>query len=75
MKSLECSVIVDEKREVLIQLPGDIPLGRHRLLVTVDVPKLKSCQNPLEGFPTIRLGYWPEGLSLSREELYGDDGR
>jgi len=26
-------------------------------------------------FPVDDLGVWPEGLSLSREDMYGDDGR
>jgi hypothetical protein len=26
-------------------------------------------------FPVISVGQWPEGLSLRREDLYGDDGR
>jgi len=26
-------------------------------------------------FPVDDLGIWPEGLSLSREDMYGDDGR
>ena len=25
--------------------------------------------------PVISVGQWPEGLSLRREDLYGDDGR
>ncbi len=27
------------------------------------------------GFPVDDLGAWPEGVSMSREDLYGDDGR
>jgi hypothetical protein len=26
-------------------------------------------------FPVDNLGPWPEGLSLRREDMYGDDGR
>lgn len=26
-------------------------------------------------FPVISVGQWPEGLSLRREEIYGEDGR
>ena len=26
-------------------------------------------------FPVDDLGVWPESLSLSREDMYGDDGR
>jgi len=26
-------------------------------------------------FPTISVGKWPSDLNLSREDMYGDDGR
>ena len=26
-------------------------------------------------FPVMSVGKWPDGLSLSREDMYGDDGR
>lgn len=26
-------------------------------------------------FPVISIGKWPQGLSLRREDMYGDDGR
>ncbi len=26
-------------------------------------------------FPVISVGKWPDDLSLSREDMYGDDGR
>lgn len=32
-------------------------------------------QSKLADFPVDNLGEWPEGLSLRREEMYGDDGR
>jgi len=32
-------------------------------------------QSMLADFPVDNLGEWPEGLSLRREEMYGDDGR
>ena len=30
---------------------------------------------PALNFPVDDLGPWPEGLSLRREDMYGDDGR
>ncbi len=37
-------------------------------------PHRPSPQEPLE-FPVDDLGPWPVGLSLHREDMYGDDGR
>ena len=33
-----------------------------------------TSEKPLD-FPVDDLGPWPEGLSLHRENMYGDDGR
>ncbi|WP_207787570.1 DUF2281 domain-containing protein [Candidatus Thiosymbion oneisti] len=36
--------------------------------------KLTSGKESLD-FPVDDLGPWPDGMSLRREDLYGDDGR
>ncbi len=36
--------------------------------------KSATGKEPLD-FPVDDLGPWPEGLSLRREDMYGDDGR
>jgi hypothetical protein len=42
-----------------------------------EAPQRQVPTNPLDpdGLPVHDLGPWPEGLSLRREDLYGDDGR
>jgi len=35
----------------------------------------KTTGNEPLDFPVDDLGPWPEGLSLRREDMYGDDGR
>ena len=37
-------------------------------------PKAATGRKPLD-FPVDDLGPWPAGLSLRREDMYGDDGR
>lgn len=37
-------------------------------------PRPTTHQDLLD-FPVDDLGPWPEGLSLRREDMYGDDGR
>ena len=41
--------------------------AKHRKAITTDKQSLD--------FPVDDLGIWPEGFSLSRENMYGDDGR
>ncbi|MCU7817105.1 MAG: DUF2281 domain-containing protein [Candidatus Thiodiazotropha sp. (ex Rostrolucina anterorostrata)] len=35
----------------------------------------KTTDRKAQDFPVDDLGPWPEGLSLRREDMYGDDGR
>jgi len=58
---------------------GQVPPGEHTAAITVGSMLLTS-QLPTVPFnvdelPRHDLGPWPEGLSLRREDLYGDDGR
>jgi len=34
----------------------------------------KKARDESLNFPVISVGQWPEGLSLRREDMYGDDG-
>ena len=50
--------------------------GEHEVVVVLEERKEDGARRSiLEGFPTYDLGPWPEGLTLRREEIYGDDGR
>lgn len=56
------------------------PLAAGEYLARIEVPEPSASQDPTEPFdpddlPTLDLGPWPEGLSLRREDMYGDDGR
>jgi len=69
--------------ETLIGKIKQLPL--ERLAETedfVDFLLQKSKRQPVQpsqieplNFPVDDLGQWPEGLSLNREDMYGDDGR
>lgn len=44
-------------------------LRQRRPLQAAHAPREK------DAFPTISVGQWPNGLSLRREGMYGNDGR
>lgn len=55
-----------------------IPAGEH--VASIEVSERPPQQLPtlpfdVDALPRHDLGPWPEGLSLRREDLYGDDGR
>lgn len=55
-----------------------IPAGEHVASIEVhDRParQLPTMPFDVDALPRHDLGPWPEGLSLRRDDLYGDDGR
>jgi hypothetical protein len=58
--------------------PPDVPPGEHEITITVSPGLIRrEPEKPfnVDDLPTVDLGPWPEGLSLRREDIYGDDGR
>jgi hypothetical protein len=76
MKTIQTQAMVTDDRTVTLQLPEEIAPGLHTLIVVIDERVAQPASGlSLEDFPVIDVGPWPEGLSLRREEMYGDDGR
>jgi len=55
-------------------------LPAERVAEVIDFVDFLTQRSPppvrdLQDFPVDSVGQWPEGLNLSRSELYGDDGR
>ena len=74
MKTIETTAVIGEDRILQVQLPQDVTPGRHHVAVVIDEPSAPTSKT-LDDFPTIDVGPWPDGLSLRREDMYGDDGR
>lgn len=76
MRTIETTAVVTPERTVTVQLPADFPPGPCRVVV---IPAPPSAPDGGESIPLdlpIRdLGPWPEGFTVSREQIYGDDGR
>ena len=55
------------------------PLTAGEYTARIEIPEQLGPQSPtdldLDDLPVHDLGPWPEGLSLRREDMYGDDGR
>ncbi len=55
-----------------------LPPGEYEATITVhDRParQLPTLPFDVDALPVHDFGPWPEGLSLRREDMYGDDGR
>ena len=76
MRTIQTTVVVDAEHRATLQLPADITPGEHSVVVVIEeAAGSLATPGPWAGFPRHDVGPWPEGLSLRREDLYGDDGR
>jgi hypothetical protein len=56
------------------QAPPEVPAGQYDAPLTLPEQKPKAARKPLV-LPVHDCGPWPEGFTMRREEIYGDDGR
>jgi hypothetical protein len=78
VKTIETTapVSADHTLNLTVRLATDVPPGDHRVLVVVDEGLIpKPAELSLNDWPRHDVGPWPEGLSLRREDMYGDFGR
>jgi hypothetical protein len=76
----EMSVAADGKAVIELQVPSTVTAGKHRAVVVLDERQADDDRAatvvhlPLD-LPVHDFGPWPVGLSLQREQLYGEQGR
>jgi len=76
MRNLNLHVHVPRDRRVMLQLPEDVEPGDLEITVIVRSPRRPVERDSLlSRLPDLRIDKWPEGMTFSRSELYGDDGR
>ncbi|MBV9756924.1 MAG: hypothetical protein JO047_07705 [Alphaproteobacteria bacterium] len=78
MDQIRTKIIVGPDHRITGTVPDDVAPGEHEVTITLPAPAGR--ERPHESLtvadlPTHDLGPWPQGLSLRREHLYGDDGR
>ena len=79
MNPIHVTIVVDPRGQSTIELPPDAHFepGRHEAILTVPEAPRPSVRNWLPLHPNTRLVEAPGAgpPTLSREEIYGDDGR
>ena len=77
MKTIETDVFVtrDGRIRIDLKLSRDVLPGRHRAVVVLDEQPASRPKVSLADFPVHDVGAWPQGLSLRRSDLYGEDDR
>ena len=76
MRTIEATATVYPDGTLVVAVPRDVTPGRHRVVVVIGGGEeaVERSREPLD-FPTYDVGPWPVGLTLRREDMYGDDGR
>jgi antitoxin (DNA-binding transcriptional repressor) of toxin-antitoxin stability system len=79
---MSAMISIEEAQAHLAELIAKLVPGEELVITKGDRPVAKLVgqlsaeqDKELAGFPVIDAGPWPEGLSLRREDIYGDDGR
>jgi hypothetical protein len=77
MSDIRTRIHVDADHTITGVAPPDVPPGDHEITITVPPLARQPAKKPFDvnDLPNVDLGPWPEGLSLRREDIYGDDGR
>ncbi len=78
MNQIRARVLVSPDHRISGTVPDEVPVGEHEVTIIVTDRLAKEPTGPLlapSDLPSHDLGPWPEGLSLRREDMYGDDGR
>jgi hypothetical protein len=73
MNEIRARVLVGPDHRISGTAPNEVPPGEHDVVITVVAkPRLKRFQladMPVHDTP------WDGSISLSRQDMYGDDGR
>jgi hypothetical protein len=74
MKTIETMIEVDDQQKAMIRLPADVKPGPYRAVVVIESQEPAVARAPLT-FSAHDVGPWPDGFTVRREEIHGDDGR
>lgn len=75
MKTIRGKATIGPDGTLTMHLTEKLAPGEHEVTLTVlDGGESTSARLPFD-LPMVEIDAWPEGLSLRREDLYGDWGR
>jgi hypothetical protein len=76
MKTMETIAVVGDDRKLTVQLPPEVVPGSHQVVIVVDGPVHDRRQLwTMDDWPVHDAGLVDPNFTMSRAELYGDNGR
>lgn len=74
MRTIKTDAVVTKEGKLTVQVPPDVMPGEHKVKLVIEDAEVEKEGGPAE-FLVIHVDSWPDGLSLRREDMYGDEGR
>ena len=78
MNEIRTRILVGPDHRISGTAPDDVPPGEHEVVLALLPPLSRQKATrafDVEKLPIVDLGPWPDGVSLRRGDIYGDDGR
>jgi hypothetical protein len=77
MKIIETTALSAPSGLMNLSVDAGVAPGLHRVVLVIEEAPLPEAPKSLnmEDWPVHDIGKWPEGFTVRREDLYGDDGR
>ncbi len=60
---------------VVLRGPGGIRPGKYAMRLAIKAERPSRSRKKARALPVLSVGLWPKGLSLRREDWYGQNGR
>jgi hypothetical protein len=73
VRTVKITATITTEGLLTARVPSDLAPGDHEVVLVISEPPIARAR-PLD-LPVVHLGSWPDDLSLSREDMYGDWGR
>jgi hypothetical protein len=78
MTVITARITVNSDGSISGRAPAQVPAGQHDVRLDLPLQALRllpSQRFDARDMPSHDMGKWPAGTTLSREEIYRDDGR
>jgi hypothetical protein len=75
MKTIETQIDVDEQGVARLRVVTGLAPGKHDAVLIIEDEQHVQPAGTLPALPKFDIGPWPEGLRLSRADLYDERGR
>jgi len=74
MSAIKTRIRIDPDHHISGTAPAVVPAGEHEATITIDRPRSSTVKLRVADLPTHEV-LWDGSVSLSRDDIYDDNGR